>query len=160
MGALIGLATTALIQTRQFRREELNGVRERLGLTRGLRADLYAAKLVTEVSIKSEWIAAGSVWPVDLWVAQGHRLMAAMESPAEQAMIDTFSRFASINSMVAATRRPDGHLPLKEDKLGVKHLAGLIAKLDHAIGVFDSLETFYEERSANLQHPVRSRLRR
>ena len=69
LGALVGFGGTHLLQRAQFRRAELEGVRDRVGIARALRADLYVAKLSTQNSLKTEVIPPGMRYPTDLWVA-------------------------------------------------------------------------------------------
>lgn len=45
IGACFGFGFTALLQQREFRRRDLQDARERLGLTRAFRADLYSARV-------------------------------------------------------------------------------------------------------------------
>lgn len=136
----------------------MDGVRERLGITRALRVELYTAKLNTESSIKNEVVATGTVLPIQSWEAHGHKLLGALKRPGEIALIETFGRFGSINAIVAASQRPEGALRLKPGKLELGHLAGLLGKIDRAIELMDGLEGEYQERELRLRWPVRSRM--
>ena len=99
--------------------------------------------------------------PTDLWISQGHRLLAALNQPAEDMLIQAFERFLSFNSMVqAATDRPGGHLSFEEGELHSPQLQVLIDKIDTAVEVLDALEVEYEARELRLRHPVKSRLPR
>lgn len=66
-GAAIAFLGTSLLQRAQFRRADLEGVRERLGLPRALRADLLVAKLACESALNREVITPGARFPVDIY---------------------------------------------------------------------------------------------
>jgi hypothetical protein len=160
LGAMVAFAGTYLLQRGQFRRADLEGVRERIGVTRGLRVELYAAKILTESSISTERIASGMTFPTDLWSAHGHRLIAALAQPAEAILIDAFGRFGSINSIIAGVQAQGGRISLaSEGVLTSDHLAGLLRKIDAAIGMLNDLESEYEAREHQLLHPIASRFK-
>jgi hypothetical protein len=158
LGAIVAFGGTYLLQRGRFRRAELEGVRERLGLTRALRANLYAAELQLEASIKNKVIPAGTTFPVALWDSHGHRLIGALRAPAEASLIDAFGRFAALNGLVNGIHRPGGHIDLDDDLLTEDHLLGLLAKVVTAIGMLDALEAENEQRERHLSHPIRARL--
>lgn len=158
-GAAIGFGFTWILQTREFRRRSRELVREHLGLTRGLRADLYAAKLTVEVAIKHKELTGGAILPVALWEAHGHRTLGVLHRPGEQALIDTFSRFGILNRQLAQIAQlPGATLKLEGDILDISDLTDLIDKIDHAVVLLDGLESEGLQREYQLHHPVRSRL--
>jgi hypothetical protein len=87
LGAVVAFGGTYLLQRAQFRRAELEAVQDRIGIARALRADLYVAKLSTQNSLKTQAIPPGMQYPTDLWIAQGHGIMKAIE-PAAQGCSD------------------------------------------------------------------------
>lgn len=158
-GAAVAFLGTAWLQWRQFRRTDLMGVRERLGLTRALRADLFVAKLACEIATGNETIAPGTRFPVDLWVSHGHRLIAVLRRPAEDALIDAFGRMAMINGLLALGAVPlstQENDPTPGEAMEKLHL--LIEKIDTAVQILNKYEEECEERAQRLVRPVKSRL--
>lgn len=158
LGAAVAFIGTYLLQRGQFRRYDLDGVRERLGLTRALRADLYVSKLTVELWIRDGQLTCGTNLAAALWASHGHRLVAALKPVPAEVMFDAFSRFNSVNGILSATQRPGGHLPLKDGALTSDHLQGLMDKIGMAIEVLDKLEGEYEGKELRLRFPFRSHL--
>ncbi|HEX3240302.1 MAG TPA: hypothetical protein VHR18_09225 [Solirubrobacterales bacterium] len=160
LGAMVAFAGTYLLQRGQFRRADLEGIRERIGVARGLRADLYAAKLLTELSINSKQIPSGMAYPTELWNSQGHRLIAALSQSAEAILIDPFARFGALNSIAAGVQTQGASISLAEgDMLTPDHMAGMLKKIDAAIEMLNDLEREYEARERQLLHPIAIRLK-
>jgi hypothetical protein len=162
IGALVGFAGTYFIQRGIFRKSRLDQQRERLGILRGLRADLHVAKLLFDGALKSEAIGPGLRCPVELWQSSGHRILGAVTREAGEALNDAFGRLAAINGTWAAL--PDAIVkdidPTADDKVVVppQSLKNMIEKIDGATSILDRLEGEYERREEKLLHPVKSRL--
>jgi hypothetical protein len=159
-GAGIGFLGTTFLQRSQFRRADLDLTRERLGITRGLRADLHVAKLVCENTISSNTIFPGTGFPVELWSAQGHRLIAAIRRPAEEILIDAFGRMGMLNRLLSGPAMSQV-LEFSTYEGGAdlaNKLQGMIEKIDAAVEVLDLYEGECEKRALSLLHPFRSRL--
>lgn len=157
LGAIVGFAGTYLLQRGQFRRTDLDGLTERLGIARRLRADLEMAALLCESSIKNEALVPGTQFPADLWVSAGHRVIGGIERQDEQALIQAFNRFVAMNALMGAHHDPQG-IPLTGESLGEDDLQRLIGIIGHAISILDQMESEYEARERRLRHPVRDRL--
>jgi hypothetical protein len=163
-GAVIAFLGTSLLQRAQFRRADLEGVRERLGLTRALRADLHVAKLACETALTREVITPGTRFPVDLWVSHGHRLIAALYRLAEAALIDAFGRMAMVNGLLAAPVlatqpiRFSAHNGDPEESEFAEKLQLLIDKIDTAVQILDRYEGECEQRAKRLRYPIKDRL--
>src|SRR5262249_42234263 len=146
-GALVAFGGTYLLQRGQFRRRELEDVEERLGLIRRLRADLQFARMLCEGALKSHHILPGVQMPVDLWIAQGHRGIAAIHGQEEQRLLDVFGRIVAVNGVWAAA--PDGHKVLTESE------AETMREEDEGLGSFvvtdpESLENLIKRIDAAL----------
>lgn len=164
LGAVVAFAGTYLLQRSQFRRAEVDDLKQRLGLVRALRADLHIAKLACEMSLHNEVIPSGTKFPVDLWGSDGHRIIGLIHAPAESALVDAFGRMGLINGMLAAMPGPSG-VSLKEteedseDEAAIADsLKQLITKIDLAVTFLDALQAGYEKRERLLCHPIRTRL--
>lgn len=163
LGALVAFGGTYLIQRGQFRRADLEGVRLRVGLARGLRADLYAAKHACAGAQKYEIFPPGLRFPTYLWVAEGHRLIAAVTNPAEGALLDAFSRLGLHNELLAAIQQSSSVAePTPEELEGqqeaIKSVGALIEKIDLAIDVLNRREGEWLEKERRLRHPLRTRV--
>jgi hypothetical protein len=164
-GAAVAFAGTYLLQRAQFRHVDLDRLRERLGVARGLRADLLVSKLLCEVTLKNSKVPPGTSFPTDLWVSHGHLLMAAFYRPAEACMIDAFGRMGLVNRIFAAPPFANQAMDLRSsdgaqedlDLTATLHL--MIEKFDAAVSVLDAYEVECEQRSRRLLHPLISRIR-
>jgi hypothetical protein len=163
-GALVAFLGTALLQRSQFRRAELSDVRERLGLTRGLRADLLVTRMVCEQAMERKHLAPGTQYPVHLWRDHGHRLIAALKRPAEAALIDVFGRMEMLNGILGIPALAASGIAFsvhdKETRPGdfAARVELLIQKIDTATEILDRYESECEDREAGLRYPIRASL--
>ena len=112
---------------------------ERLSVARGLRADLYLARLMLETIVEHNSFVVGMRFPLALWESQGHRLLGAVNAEAEDALTQAFCRLWGANGLIEAMAR--GTMS-KEDVDGKP----LFERVDSAIEVLDRLEGEYVDR--------------
>lgn len=162
-GALVGFAGTYFIQRGIFRKSLLDQQRERLGILRGLRADLYVSKMLCEGALESEVIAPGLQCPTSLWEASGHRILGAVTRPAGETLNDAFGRIGAINGTWIAL--PGAQVATKRSLkvpsnvvIPPDSFTRLIDRIDAATGILDQLESEYEVREEKMLHPIKSRL--
>jgi len=155
LGAIVAFGGTYLLQRSQFRHAELEGVQDRIGIARALRADLYVARLSTQNSLKTQVIPPGMQYPTGLWIAQGHRIMKALEPAAQDALMQAFGRMGALNGLLAAVGSTG--LAVSNDPEGGVALNGLVELIDGAVVTLDRLEGFWIRRERRLQHPLKDR---
>jgi hypothetical protein len=155
LGAVVAFGGTYLLQRAQFRRAELEAVQDRIGIARALRADLYVAKLSTQNSLKTQVIPPGMQYPTDLWIAQGHGIMKAIEPAAQDALMQAFGRMGAVNGLLAVLG--SAGLAVSHDPASGVTLDGLVELIDTAVATLNGLEDFWVRRERRLRHPIKDR---
>lgn len=112
VGAAIGIAGSWALQSERFRRADRDGIRERLAIVRGLRSDLFVARMVIESIVKRATLVQGTQFPTALWESHGHRLLGALNKEGEESLIQAFGRLWLSNGYLTLVK---GEQPLSAD---------------------------------------------
>jgi hypothetical protein len=151
-GAVVAFCGTGLLQAARNRREDRDGVRERLGITRGLKAELGEAAMYLDLALHGKLWVTATRYPVAVWEAEGHHLLAALEPDAALTLVEAFAKLRGTNTLMAAA--PDLSVPVEAagalDPEAVKKLA---AQVVAALEVLDALDANYAIRERELSTP-------
>ena len=149
LGACVGFVGSGVIlwilQQSNFRRADLERVRTRLGIAKGLRVDLAEAGALIDGAIKRAELVHSARFPVALWESHGNVLIAELPEDAEMALMGAFSRLRMSNTILDGFPKPV--LSLAEDgDLTVEDIKALKGRVATAMSHLNQLIEGYERR--------------
>jgi hypothetical protein len=151
-GAIVGFCGTGLLQAARNRRDDRDGVRGRLAVTRGLKVELAEAGMHIDIALQTGFVVTAFRYPVAVWEAEGHHLLAALDPGAALKLVAAFGRLRSTNALMAGA--PDTAISLDSGfGLGAKDLEKLQEHVRIAMGVLNALDEHYTVRERELSTP-------
>lgn len=153
LGAIVGFGGTYLVQRGQWRRNDLEHVRLRLGAVRALTIDLCAADLTARITEENGVLAVSGRFPTEAWFTHGHLVLGALKGPNIEPLMQVFGRFDMLNATAA-----NGPVDLKDQPDAVDSLSSLRTRIDEALNLLAAFEIELDEKRERLQHPWKARL--
>ena len=146
-GAIVAFCGTGFLQASRNRRADRDGARERLGITRGLKAALHGAEERFEIAHEFPVLITRLRFPLAVWEAEGHRLLATLAPDEARELVEAFGKLGASNALMEAA------VDSSKDQ-NQKDLRILQDRVQKAMPVLDREEARYAKLERELSLPL------